>query len=573
MKLRPYQIGDEQAINDAWLAGAKNVLYVLPTGGGKTVVVSNIIKKHIGASCVIAHRQELVNQISTALNRDQVSHRIIGPTNVVRLAVNTHMNDTGKSYYNPNAACAVAGVDTLIKRHDQLKDWCGSVTKWVTDEGHHLLRKNKWGKAVSMFPNAIGLGVTATPIRASGEGLGKHHDGVFDTMVQGPPMRALINAGYLTDYRIIAPPPSFLMSDEDIGSTGEYKLKKVASKFQDNKNRIIGDIVEHYLKFAKGKLGITFVPSVQAAIDTAKEFNARGVPAAAISSKTPDTERISLIKKLRNREILQLVNVDLFGEGFDLPAIEVVQMARHTASFALFSQQFGRALRLMISDILAGAWDTYTDEQRRAFIANSVKPVAMIIDHVGNIRVDNTGRHELPDSPRIWTLDRRDKRGKNKPTDVIPTRTCLNPMCLSVYERIYNICPFCGESAPPPSVRSSPEFVDGDLIELDAATLAAMRGEIAKVDLDPTVYRTALTDKGLPLAYAVANTKKHIEQQQALRVLREAINMWGGVQRSLGREDSESYKRFYWKFGVNVLGAQVLKTKEMILLTGKITND
>lgn len=538
--LRPYQSEIKSEIYQAWNAGAVNVLAVLPTGAGKTVTFSDIIHDHQGASCAIAHRQELVSQISLALARDRVRHRIIGPKNVVKLCVNIHMAEVGASYYDPSAPCAVAGVDTLVRRGDELANWLQSVTLCVQDEAHHVLESNKWGTAFKMFPNARGLGVTATPLRADGKGLGRHADGLFDVMVEGPGMRDLISMGYLTDYRVFAPPSDIDLSAVNVSqTTGDYSPQKL--KVAVRKSHVIGDVVKHYLKIAPGKLGVTFATDVETATDIAAQFNAAGVPAAVVSAKTPDAERIALLRRFKNRELLQLVNVDLFGEGFDLPAIEVVSMARPTQSYALFIQQFGRALRLLDG-----------------------KEYAIIIDHVRNVE-----RHGLPDARREWTLDRREKRSKSTKSDSIPVKTCLNETCLAVYERIYSACPFCGHVTPP-AARNAPEFVDGDLCELDPATLAQMRGEIDRVDMDKELYREELAAKHTPKIGQLAHVKRHAERQDAQAALRHSIAWWAGYQRAMGRNDSESYRRFYFAFGVDVMTAQALNTKEAIELAGQI---
>ena len=562
-QLRPYQTNTKTDIYNAWAAGHSNVLSVLPTGAGKTVTFSDIIREHTGAAVAIAHRQELVSQISLALARDKIRHRIIGPKNVVKLCVNLHMLELGASYYDPSARCGVAGVDTLVRRGDDLRAWLKSVTLWVQDEAHHVLKDNKWGTAAKMFPNAKGLGVTATPLRADGRGLGGHSDGLFNILTEGPGMRDLINMGYLTDYRIFAPESFLIMDDDDISAnTGDFKHTAIVKKFRQAKNKIIGDVVDQYIKHANGKLGITFVPDVEDAIDTATAYTARGIPAAVVSAKTSDMDRIAILRRFRNRELLQLVNVDLFGEGFDLPAIEVVSMARPTQSYALFVQQFGRALRLMVD---VANWDSYTNEERRAFIAQSKKPHAIIIDHVGNV-----ARHGLPDAIKSWSLDARDKRRGSVRDDVIPTRNCLNKSCLALYERVHPKCPYCGHFPPPPLARSGPEHVDGDLIELDAATLAAMRGDIERVDMTRQEYALDLISRKVPPIGHNPQIKKHMERQEAITALRVSIQWWGAWQRSAGREDSESYKRFYFKYGIDVGTAQTLKTAEALALAEKI---
>jgi len=538
MQYRPYQAELDRGIHDGWNAGASNVLAVSPTGSGKTVLFSEIIKRHNAPSVAIAHRQELVSQISLALARDKVRHRIIGPEKVVRLINRVHMEELGTSYYHPSALCAVAGVDTLIRRGAELRHWLKSVTLWVQDEAHHVLQDNKWGTAVEMFPNAKGLGVTATPLRADGKGLGRHADGLFDTMIEGPGMRDLINQGYLTDYRIFAPPSDLDLTSVNISqTTGEYNPNKLKTAIR--KSHVVGDVVKHYLRIARGKLGVTFATDVETATDIAAQFNAAGVPAAIVSAKTPDAERIATLRRFRKRELLQLVNVDLFGEGFDLPAIEVVSMARPTQSYALFVQQFGRALRLLEG-----------------------KLYAIIIDHVGNVE-----RHGLPDAPRTWTLNRREKRGKSEASDAIPVRAC--PACTAVYERVYVACPYCGHKALP-AIRSGPEHVDGDLIELDPAVLAAMRGEIARINMTAAECQAEMAAKYVPHIGQLAGLKRHRLQQEAQEALRASIAWWAGWQRAQERTDGESYRRFYHMFGIDVLSAQALNTPEALTLADRV---
>jgi len=285
-----------------------------------------------------------------------------------------------------------------------------------------------------MFPQARWLFPTATPLRADGKGLGRHADGLVDVMVLAPSMRDIINMGYLTDYRIFAPPSDLDLTQVALSqATGDYNADQLRKAV--HKSHITGDVVAHYLKLASGKLGVTFAVDVEAATEIAAAFRAAGVPAEVVSAKTPDALRSQILRRFKAREILQLVNVDLFGEGFDHPPIEVVSFARPTESFALFCQQFGRALRLMLSKRAATVHAHLTDEQRRAAIAASEKPVAYIIDHVNNVL-----RHGLPDARREWSLDRRERRSNGK-SDAIPMRVCVNPECIQPYERIYKCCP------------------------------------------------------------------------------------------------------------------------------------
>jgi superfamily II DNA or RNA helicase len=559
VELRPFQAELERRVYEAWHGGALNVMPVAATGSGKTVILSKVLYDEPGASIAIAHRQELVSQISIALARNGVRHRIAGAkkgSNLIRVISALQVAELGYSFFDPNAKTGVGGVDTVI-RMDASDPWFKQVRLVVQDEAHHVLKTNKWGIAAEMFPNARSLLPTATPLRADGKGLGRHADGLVDLMVLAPSMRDIINMGYLTDYRIFAPPSDLDLSQVALSqATGDFNADQLRKAV--HKSHITGDVVAHYLKLAPGKLGVTFAVDVEAATEIAGAFRAAGVPAEVVSAKTPDALRAQILRRFKAREVMQLVNVDLFGEGFDLPAIEVVSFARPTESFALFSQQFGRALRLMLTREELTGYDLLTDEGRKAVIAASGKPVAFIIDHVGNVL-----RHGLPDARREWSLDRQERRSGGK-SDAIPMRVCVNPECIQPYERVFKCCPYCGHYPPPPS-RSAPEFVDGDLTELDPDTLAALRGDIAKIDGDPVV------PWGASAEVQGAVRRRHWERREGQRALRNVIAWWAGLESAQGRGESESYRRFYHRFGVDVANAQTLNAKEAAELAERVS--
>jgi superfamily II DNA or RNA helicase len=577
--LRPYQAQLEHGIYSAWAEleaanpvpppGGHVVGIQSPTGSGKTVTFCDVMSAHNCASAAIAHRKELVSQMSIALARNGVRHRVVGPDALRREITSLHMAELGRSYYDPSARCGVVGIDSLPGLSD-CDPWLNQVQLWIGDEGHHFLRENKWGQGVAKLRNARrGLLASATWFRADGKGLGRgvllpdgkwSNDGIADRLVLGPSMRDLIDQGYLTDYKLIAPESDIDYSQVPVTESGDLSPAKLRAAVHKS-TRIVGDVVEHYLKFAAGKVGVTFAVDIEAATEIAAAYRAAGVPAEVISSKTPPALRALLLRQLRNREILQLVNVDLFGEGFDLPAIEVVSMVRKTESKSLYDQQFGRGLRLMISKDLQDRWDTFTDTERRAHIAASPKPYAIIIDHVGNWE-----RHLPPDGPRFHTLDRRERRARTLPVDAIPLRACLNknPLCLRTYERVLPKCPYCGHK-PVPTERSAPELVDGDLAEVDPAVIAALCGRVAKVD--GAFYAPA----GLEGAAAQAAKNRHVERQHAQRELRGAIALWSGYQTVLGREMAEQHRRFFHMFGIDVLTAQSLGRPEAEALHARIT--
>ena len=388
--------------------------------------------------------------------------------------------------------------------------------------------------------------MSATPCRSDGKGLGRAYDGVYDVIVQGPPMRWLIENGHLCDYRVFTPATEIDFASMNMGSKGDWTDDSVSKAMR--KSKIVGDVVCQYMMRAMGKLGVVFATDVKAAGDFVNQFNLMGVPAALVTAKTKPNIRREIIARYARREIMVLVNVDLFGEGFDLPAIEVVMFARPTMSYALFVQQFGRVLRKLFG-----------------------KKFGMVIDHVGNVRTEHTGRHALPDKPRLWTLERRNKaqRGEVDP-DLIPMRECHK--CAGTYEATLMCCPYCSHINEITD-RSKPEHVAGDLTELTPDTLERLRGIIAKKGQSPDEIAKAMRKDHIDPG-KIIGMKRNMEARQASQaIVRSLIGDWAGLQRCLGRSDSEIYKRFYWKFGIDVMSAQMLERADTDMLGVRINGD
>jgi DNA repair protein RadD len=527
MKLRPYQVDLVNAINQAWASGKRNVLARLPTGGGKTLCFSHIVHDEIGAVAVLAHRAELVSQMALALAREDVRHRVIGPPALSALCRAAQIEELGRHFVDPGARVGVVSVQSL-----KPEPWLAQVKLWVMDESHHLLAENLFGRAVALFVNARGLGVTATPGRADGKGLGRHADGVMDVLVEGPEACELITMGYLSKYRIFAPPNNLHREDIPVTGSGDFSPTKLREATK--KSTVTGDVVDHYCRHASGKLGLTFADSIENAKTIVEKFRARGVTAEVLTGATPDALRASILGKFKRREVMQIASVALIDEGFDCPGVEVVSDAAATESFNRFAQRFGRGLR-----VLEG------------------KEYMMYFDHVGNVL-----RHGLPDAPRTWSLNRRDKRASSKAEDVEPVRTCST--CAGVYSVFAKVCPYC--AAPwTPALRGTIEQVEGDLMELDAAVLARLRGEIARVDGLPRVPQHL---DGIAARGAV---NAHLARQMAQAGLREALQLWGGWRKHHGEDESQAQRRFWHRFGVDVASAMVLGAREAHELELRVT--
>lgn len=536
INLYDYQEKLKNGVYASWNAGNRNVIAVLPTGGGKTNTFAKIFAELNVPSVAIAHRQELVGQISQALARAGVVHRIIAPKKVIQFIITQHIKEFGRSFYHQNSPVAVAGIDTLIRRTDDLIQWINSVKLWTMDEAHHVLKGNKWGKGADLFTNAMGLGVTATPVRCDRKSLGRSKSGLFDDMVIGPTMHQLIAMKRLTPYKIFAPQQSIDLAEVEISkATGEFNHDQMVKAA--HKSSIVGDMVDTYLKLTPGKRGISFLVDVAQAQETADAYNHKGVPAACISANSTDQYRQACTERFIRGELLQLTNVDLFGEGYDVPAVEVVSGGRPSQSYGLVSQHFGRMLRV-----------------------SPGKTHGTYLDHVGNI-----ARHRLTFVERQWSLDDEERGKKSKAAeDAIPIRACTE--CFQPYRATEPACPFCGFK-PVPAGRSLPEQVDGDLVEFSPELYDRLMKEATQ----------AVSSWGKPNVYSAAEhvMRKNMEERAvAQQELRDSIALWAGMKRDVeGRTDSQSYREFYYKFGVDVLTAQTLGRPDAVKLTQLIREE
>lgn len=563
--LRDYQIDLKNRIYRAWEdPRVRNVITTMATGGGKTVVECSILQDFNAPAVVMAHRSELVSQIALALNRENVPHGVIAPKPIIRQIVALEIDTHGKSHYLARAPIRVASAHTLAARKEKDR-WYSQVVLAVVDEGHHVLNDGIWADSLAQFPNARGLFKTAHAVRADGAGLGRGADGLADALVVGPCGRDLIDRGYLCDYTIRCPPSDVDISDVPIGPNGEFQQDKLRDAIHRS-GTIVGDIVKHYKRFADGKLGLTFAVDIKSAEDICAAYEAADVPAAIITAKTPIPQRAALMRRFRARQLLQLVSVDVLSEGVDVPAVEVISLGRHTASWQLYCQQVGRVLRPDISNDPAAwsCWDKWTDAQRLVLIATSRKPRALILDHVDNVRRHHVLRGMF-DSPQVYSLSRRERKSRQSKPEAIPLRRCLNESCFQEYESHLLVCPYCLTPKPAPGRRSTPEQVEGDLIELDLSVMRALQGEINRVDGAPHAPKNAH-------AMVVSSIKKnHLMRQIGQATLRPVIALWAGWQKKTGLQDREIHRLFWHRFNIDVMTAQTLGATEAEELEARIT--
>ena len=405
IQLRDYQAKAIDEARDAFRTN-RAVLFQLPTGGGKTVTASTVVH---GAAQKrnrvwwLTHRRELAGQASRTFHDLGIPHGLIQAGNVS----------------DANALVQVASIQTIARRLSALPE----PALIVFDEAHHI-GAAQWDTVFNHYPRAKILGLTATPWRLDGQGLGRW----FGHMIEGPTVRHLIDQGSLCDFRLFAPSIPDLSGVATLA--GDYKSGALAKAM--DRPAIVGDAIGHYRHLCAGKRAVVFAAGVSNSQNIVAQFNAAGIPAEHVDGSMQSGERDAIVERFRRGETLILSNADLFGEGFDVPAIEAVILLRPTKSLSLYLQQVGRALRPMPG-----------------------KSEAIILDHAGN-----SLRHGLPDDLREWSLEDREKRAKRDALDV-PVKQCEE--CFFVY-RPAPKCPQCGH-APAVQVREL-EQIEGTLQEV-----------------------------------------------------------------------------------------------------------
>lgn len=387
-----------------------------PTGVGKTRIMCAMAA---GAAArrkravFVVHRRELLDQASRSLEQLGLAHGLIAPGQPMTQDL-----------------LQVASIDTLVRRLDKIM----APALLILDECHHATSAT-WRRLLEAWPASRVVGLTATPCRLDGQGLGD----IFETMVIGPTVRWLIDNGYLADFKVYAPPIG-IDTDGVAKRAGDFAKDALARLI--DKPGITGDAVRHYQQLAPGKQAIVFCVSIQHSRHMVDQFRAAGVRAEHLDGTEDRNRRRQIVDAFGRGEIRVLSNVELFGEGFDVPAAEVAILLRPTQSLGLHLQQVGRVLRPAPG-----------------------KESAIILDHAGNCL-----RHGLPDDDREWTLEGRKKGTAIKAP---PVRQC--PVCFTCH-RPTPQCPTCGHvyGAQPREV----EERAGDLEEVNKAEVKRLRRDL-----------------------------------------------------------------------------------------------
>ena len=331
IRLYNYQTEMKERIDVAFRS-YRSVMVQMPTGTGKTVLLSEVVKSEEQRVknpwvWIVVHRRELVEQI-----RDTLNTMLSCPYSTL---------DTTSPLLSENSRIKVMSIQWLSRHYQDMAEKPSLI---VIDEAHHAVAKT-YAEVMNAYPEARKLGVTATPCRLNKKGF----TDLFDVLLQSWPTKKFIADGRLSLYDYMSIKADSIDQRMVFGLTkrgadGDFSLKEMSEKLDVQPS--IERLCDTILRYASNKKGIVYAIDIKHAEHIAEQYRVHGIHAVAISSKTPNDERRLTIDKFKAGLIQVLVNVDLFGEGFDCPDVEFIQLARPTLSLAKYLQQVGRGMRV-----------------------------------------------------------------------------------------------------------------------------------------------------------------------------------------------------------------------------------
>jgi superfamily II DNA or RNA helicase len=362
-QLFPYQADVLERFRATVAAGRRRVLLVAPTGAGKTVLAASVIAEAVSAGrrvLFLAHRRELIQQASVRLHRQGIDHGIVQAGWPPR----------------PGEPVQVASIQTLWARAVRSAAMeLPPADVLIIDEAHHTPART-YRKVIASYPNAVLVGLTATPCRGDGRGLGS----AFDVLLEAAAAGELVRLGYLVPTRCYAPSTPDLRGVKV--RAGDYIEAQLANRMDNAK--LVGDVVSHWHRLAEARRTVVFATGVRHSLHLRDEFRASGVVAEHLDGATPTEERDAILARLARGEVRVVVNCMVLTEGWDQPDVSCVVLARPTKHMGLYRQMIGRVLR-----------------------RSPGKADAIVLDHAGAIY-----EHGFAEDPVAWTL-RTDRRADN----------------------------------------------------------------------------------------------------------------------------------------------------------------
>jgi DNA repair protein RadD len=464
-ELRPYQNEVIAEFERVVAAGKRRVLLTAPTAAGKTVIAAAVIKTAVAQhwpALVVSHRREIISHTSSKLTAHGIRHGII------QAGVDPRLMEIVQ----------VASVQTIHSRAFRSKTVLLPPAKLViVDEAHHVLART-YQQIVDAYPDAIILGLTATPCRGDGRGLG----GIFEVMIECPQVADLIDQGYLVRTKVFAPVDPDLKGVKTV--QGDYHEGQLGDRM--DRADLVGNIVTDWHKHGERRKTVAFAVNVQHSIHIRDEFLKSGARAEHIDGGTPKPERDAILARLASGETELVTNCMVLTEGWDLPSIGAIILARPTKKMGLFRQMIGRGLRPAPG-----------------------KTDCIVLDHSGAVF-----RHGLVEDPVEWTLD-PDRRATSKAHDARGSRGTeaglLECSQCGAMRLGGQPCPHCGfmPKRPPKAI----EFRDGEL------------GQVAGGKARANEYDRATRDRWHGMLTAIALERGYAPGWVAHKY-REKFNTW-----------------------------------------------
>ena len=489
IRLYNYQTEMKERIDVAFRS-YRSVMVQMPTGTGKTVLLSEVVKGEEQRVknpwvWIVVHRRELVEQI-----RDTLNTMLSCPYSTL---------DTTSPLLSENSRIKVMSIQWLSRHYQDMAEKPSLI---VIDEAHHAVAKT-YAEVMNAYPEARKLGVTATPCRLNKKGF----TDLFDVLLQSWPTKKFIADGRLSLYDYMSIKADSIDQRMVFGLTkrgadGDFSLKEMSEKLDVQPS--IERLCDTILRYAPNKKGIVYAIDIKHAEHIAEQYRVHGIHAVAISSKTPNDERRLTIDKFKEGLIQVLVNVDLFGEGFDCPDVEFIQLARPTLSLAKYLQQVGRGMRVFEG-----------------------KKFCLILDNVGLYRLFG-----LPSDERDWLSMFEGKiAGKG---NITQAEEQYGVVAYSIREERLSI-----------TSNSQTELItvmthEGQRMDLDAAYGYEIKGNedglLGIVDKDGNEVLPCVYNKVELKAYGIAklHSRRKIDRE------RPWIDLWNGV-RFVRRPKMEHY--------------------------------
>lgn len=443
--LRPYQIEASNLLNEGFKKH-KRQIYCSPTGSGKTVTFSEMIRAAYEKgtqTLLLTDRIELCTQSLNAISKHNINPQILNAKTKI---------------FSPTAPITVAMIETITRRMKKWTDEYYTPKLIIIDESH----KASFNRILDAFPNAFVIGATATP-RA--KFLHKYYTNIIDNVS----VRELIDQGFLCEANAFQMVDSF---DEVEVKRGEFVEKQLYAHY--NKPKLYAGVIDKYKEKASGKKTLVFNVNIDHAINMTKAFNDAGISSKCVTSKTPETERKTILKEFKDGIFPVLNNCSILTTGFDEPTIECIIMNRATQSIILFLQCLGRGSR-----------------------PTPTKKEFIVIDFGQNFK-----RHRIVyDSEIEWNLDPPKKKNK---LGASPVKSC--PKCDYMMHARIMVCPnpLCGYIFP----EKSNEPKEGVLVKVQSEMPHELKGrKISTLSVDELVMLSHTKAIKKPFIWRVVRSK------------------------------------------------------------------